>query len=1036
MSDNERPDAEAGEDGPRAFRRRPILALLALGGAGALLDVVSDAGPVGVVGNLLASLFGPGDVAPPASLLAVRPDDGLFVSLSFANLDVRTSLGSPPQLVLHDPATDGLVTIGLTAQSVFEQTSFDNRPPGGEPLPAPTQPVPALVSGPSRLVLRVPAGTAPLTYDLPTLLDLARFSPAVSPAADGTGQPGVPSARQTAIEAPFRLILSPPSAAVFTAAKNPVTRNGRTELWHARAVPRQPDGSPVQTPAQLPVRAIWTPDLVSISDLPPWATNTTEGRAALFPNDRKEIVRKSVTEASALASLMLVSPLGASLDVDAHWTTAGLIGWRHQARLGRDTYVRVENAGCLFPFGFPAEAVTITERVIVGGKAFLRTQQFVVVRRPFVDYPQQPAANPQPFAGRGQPFTRVTTSTLVSPPLFGPIKSGKFVTVAGHDLEPVELRYELTLTTKDGRTITADMPLVFLADADAQTTAAIRPFVNDYNDIVKTPPELRTLRLGGQKVAYVPPVPPADHALPTSAIVLGAGLAAVADTTKLEQAAFPLLGSADVQIEELDALGGPRAPITQLSYQDSIYLQHGFDPAQNSGEVWATLEAPPQNGIQTADAPDQAARFALSQATGGGMVAPEFTVDALSRVHGTVTDLDSIAKNHFNPAIYFKKDAIKLLGAIPLSEVIETDDPNLPALPPTDGNIPKITTNRRGDTVETVVTWNARLKQFPHDTGNLFTFVPGGDRRLRMKVTFTAAPDGSTSSVVRGELRDASLVFLDMIEQPVERLTFETHDGAKPAIELRLGLPKFLGDLRFLARLREYLPALPGGVKIDHTPVGIRAGMTLAVPSVPLGIVLVQNLAVGVLLDLPLTGAPATLAFSFGTREHPFRVTVMALGGGGFLTIGLNTAGGPPTIEGALEFGAAVALDFGVASGSVSIMAGIYLAYGPRPDSQGPPGPSTIVVTGYIRAIGEVSVLGLIHASIEFYLGLTFFKDTSGVAEGKVQGEATLKIRVEVFLFSTTVSVTMRKEIGAGVDPGFGDQISAGDWSSYCAAFA
>jgi hypothetical protein len=32
--------------------------------------------------------------------------------------------------------------------------------------------------------------------------------------------------------------------------------------------------------------------------------------------------------------------------------------------------------------------------------------------------------------------------------------------------------------------------------------------------------------------------------------------------------------------------------------------------------------------------------------------------------------------------------------------------------------------------------------------------------------------------------------------------------------------------------------------------------------------------------------------------------------------------------------------------------------------------------------------------------------------------------------------VTMRKEIGSGVDPGFGDQISAADWSNYCAAFA
>jgi hypothetical protein len=440
-----------------------------------------------------------------------------------------------------------------------------------------------------------------------------------------------------------------------------------------------------------------------------------------------------------------------------------------------------------------------------------------------------------------------------------------------------------------------------------------------------------------------------------------------------------------------------------------------------------------------APTPGQALQFAMSQATGGGMAAPQFAVDALSRVHGTITDLERIAKNHFDPTAYFKNEAIKLFGAIPLNQVIDIDDPlgNLPPLPATDENIPKIRTTRNGTRVDTVITWSAKLKQFPEGDGHLFTFVPATtdpDRRLRLEVRLTASPDGVTSSVVRGELHNASLVFLDMIEQPIERFTFETHNGAKPTIELKLGLPKFLGDLRFLSTLQNFLPALPGGVKIEQTPVGVSAGMTLAVPTVPLGVVLVQNLAVGVLFNLPLTGAPATLSFSFSSREHPFAVTVMALGGGGFLTIGLSTAGGPPTIEGSLEFGAAVALDFGVASGSISIMAGIYIAFGPRPDPKGLPGPSTVVITGYIRALGELSVLGLIHASVEFYLGLTFFKAKG--AEGKVQGEATLKIRVEVFLFSTSVSVTLRKEIGSGVDPSFGDQISAADWSTYCAAFA
>lgn len=1009
-----------GEDGAREFPRRPLLTLLALGGGAVLGGAATEAGPAGLVSDLLAALLGPADT-PQSPLLVARPDDGLLVSLSFTNLDVHTISGQR-RLVLRDPTTPGLVTIGLTAQSVFEQSSFDN----GSSLSAPPQPVPALVSGPSRIVLRVPAGTAPFPYDLPTLLDLARFPLELSPAANG-GQPAAPAVGETAIEAPFRLFLSPTSAAAFTAAKNPVTRNGRTELWHARAVPKLADGTLVLGPATLPVRATWTPDIVSSTDLPDWAT--TPGSAALLPGQRTDIVTNSLTQAPAQASLLLVSPLGASLDLTARWTGDGVVGWQHQAWLGRDTYVRVEEAGFLFPFGFPAEKVTVTQRIIVGGEAFLRTQQFVVVRRPSVDYPQETEL--QPAQGRGQPFTRVTTATLVSPPLFAPITSGEFVTIAGENNTRVRLRYKLTLTTKDGRTVAADLPLVFL-DATHARKDTVGPFVDTYNNDSQTSPELRTLRLDGQKVAFVPPAPPADHALPTSAILLGVGVAG-ADRAG-EQAAFPLLRHADVHIEELDALGGTQGQLTRLSYDDGIYLVHGFGDG-NRGEVWAKLGAVP--AARAADqAADQALRFALSQATGGGMAAPSFAVDALSRVHGTVTDATNIAENKFNPQAYFTSDAITLLGAIPLSKVIEADA--RPG-PPDDENIPKIRTERAGDKVTTVITWQAKLKRFPGGDGNLFTFVPADDeddRRLRMEVRLTTARDGSTSSVVRGELRHASLVFLNMIAQPVERLSFESHNGAKPAIDLQLGLPQFLGDLRFLAKLQEFLPALPGGVKIDRTPAGIRAGMTLAVPSVPIGVVLVQNLAVGVALDLPLTGAPATLSFSFATRERPFRATVMALGGGGFLTIGLSTAGGPPAIEGALEFGAAVALDLGVASGSVSIMAGIYVAYGRKLDAQGREGPDTVVITGYIRALGSLSVLGLIHASVEFYLGLTFVKELDGASEGRVQGEATLRIRVEVFLFSTEVSVTMRKEIGSGVDPSFGDQVSAADWSSYCAAFA
>jgi hypothetical protein len=755
---------------------------------------------------------------------------------------------------------------------------------------------------------------------------------------------------------------------------------------------------------------------------------------SLTPQNRIDIVRKTTTEQPAHASLMLVSPMGASLDLDATWTSADLIGWRHRSWLGRDNYVKVVDHGYLFPFGFPAELITVTERVIQDGIAFQRLRQFVVVRQAVVGYRQDQgpqSTNPQPSDGRKQPFTRATTSTIVSPPLDKDLVPGAFVTVLGQGGQSTPLRYQLTLTTKDTRTVTSELPLIWVNDS-SNNAGRLATLVNAYADTTKTDPALRTLALGGQRVGFVPSATGVDHSLATTEIRLS-GDTAARPVAATELGAFPVLEQAQVRVEELDALGGPQGSTTPLYYDPSVYLPGGFGDInpKNTGDAWAVLKPAPTVPSAKAAPPDPL-KFALSQASGGGMAAPQFAVDALSRIHGTVTDLRNIADNNFDPRAYFTDDnLIKLFGAIPLSQIVQVDQLGTPSLPEGE-NIPKITTKRTGDTVETTVTWNAKLISFTAP-GDLFTFDPGPGERLHLTLKLTAARDGQTSSVVTGELSNADLTFLDMIVQPIKRLRFESHNGAKPHIDLKLGTPRFAGDLRFLANLQQFLPALPGGVTIKQTPTGVQAGLSLAVPSVPMGVVLVQNLAVGVLFDLPFDGSTAKLSFSFCTRDHPFHLTVMALGGGGYLTIGLPMNGQPPAIEGALEFGAAVAIDLGVASGSVSIMAGIYLAFGPKTNADNTSGGNTVVITGYVRAVGELSVLGLIHVSLEFYLGLTFAK-VGG--HGVVRGEATLKVRVEVFLFSTTVSVSMRKEIGAGADPSFGDQISAADWSAHCAAFA
>lgn len=145
------------------------------------------------------------------------------------------------------------------------------------------------------------------------------------------------------------------------------------------------------------------------------------------------------------------------------------------------------------------------------------------------------------------------------------------------------------------------------------------------------------------------------------------------------------------------------------------------------------------------------------------------------------------------------------------------------------------------------------------------------------------------------------------------------------------------------------------------------------------------------------------------------------LGGGGFfgITVGPD---GVEILEASLEFGANVSIDVVVASGNVHIMAGVYLKIDPSENAS--------QLTGYLRAGGSLDVLGLISASIEFYLGFTYI-----FSPCMVVGEATVTIEVHVLFFSASVHASLRREFS---DPqiSFADLLGPADWDYYCDSFA
>lgn len=279
------------------------------------------------------------------------------------------------------------------------------------------------------------------------------------------------------------------------------------------------------------------------------------------------------------------------------------------------------------------------------------------------------------------------------------------------------------------------------------------------------------------------------------------------------------------------------------------------------------------------------------------------------------------------------------------------------------------------------------------------------------------------------------------IELNFEKIEFTVDATAKMNVDVLLNDIKFVGPLSFVETLKDLIPldGFSDPPHLDITPQGIDAGFSMSLPNLAVGMFSLTNLSLGAGFTVPFIGQPLSVRFNFCTREQPFNLTVTLFGGGGFFGITLDPHG-IQILEASFEFGASISIDFGVASGGVHVMAGIYFRMEKDAAS----------LTGYFRLGGEVSVLGIISASLELYLELRY-----EFSSGKCVGKAELTIEVSIFMFSISVTVTCeRKFSGSNGDPTFRDLMgltptlaldaeldtiddsTAYAWREYCEAFA
>ena len=1060
----------------RPLGRRRFLALSVTAAAAAGLAPAGDGGafrPVALPGGPGRAITRPQDqpvlVWEPVNLRLLKAGDSCPGDTSVARLAVADP-ASPAMLIFHFPAQN-------VAERAYVLVDPGLPDASGDESGVIATPVSAALADESRLAFFVPAD-AVIPYTVDGLLGWARFTPSVVPAAARTviGRPGPqqPSATQTAIEAPWGLLLSPDDGAGWAHSAAPVTVAGRTELWHTRL-----DGPGAA------VRAVWTPGFAPgkfpSNDLGP----NPPGRTSLTPRQRYEIVRLSADHSMIVrpngtdapvpyrprpiaVNRLALSTFGAWVDTDGSWDVPikpddldyyfNVEEWLHRATMGRDHYVKVVEAGFLLPFGHRASLVTVTERQFqpvpqqLPGRmtAVNRQRMFVVVREPERSYADTQV---QPYGGRALPWRTVRITTVATPNLAAMSgdhpESATVVTnpqgiAYGKDafwpMVPTasgtqDIQFALEAVDANGNVARFTTPLMFVSGNVSDSVVAMTQIRDQYR---ATSPARRTRPAGGARVGLTSL--PGDSTYPVDAVTLDVELPSPTQTPldiRKQPRFFPTLSGAAVRLDAAQQITGKAPDAVPISWHPG-YLAGLPNPGRIFAKLASALPLPfPGDAI-------------------GALATPDLAATGLSALTGlTGGDLNAGLPGNFDPAAFFAAASPKLLGAIPLTEVIAAVGFDLP------DHLPKLTKVRLPDAVELSYTWRPVVHADRHSI-----FEPHNENGFTLRATATMRQGAAPDVHVVGELTDFTInafgkdSALYLLGITFNRLKFSADNGMKATVDVDVLGVEFFGPLSFINPLQRFLaklglvPAQPSakralaaaaddrppanGPDVSVTAAGIRAGYTLSLPPVPAGVFLLENVSLSAVLNIPFLGDPARVRFAFAERERPFLLTVAIFGGGGFcaLQLGLD---GFERFEAALEFGAKFALDLGVASGGVSAMAGLYLALAK----------DGATLTGYLRLNGYLRVLGLISLSLEFYLGMTWEQSS-----GEVWGQARLTVSVDIAFFSESVTLgpiekrfaggsahsaqrKARAIAAAAGPPRVEDLMSTVDWSDgYCPTFA
>ncbi|SCF19947.1 hypothetical protein GA0074695_4269 [Micromonospora viridifaciens] len=267
----------------------------------------------------------------------------------------------------------------------------------------------------------------------------------------------------------------------------------------------------------------------------------------------------------------------------------------------------------------------------------------------------------------------------------------------------------------------------------------------------------------------------------------------------------------------------------------------------------------------------------------------------------------------------------------------------------------------------------------------------------------------------------------EVLRLSFDGVTFREGSGREPTFEVNGFGVSFEGALRLIKDLQEKVSAALGGSapQIELRADGVSAIFAIRVPDASSGAFLMRNVVVHIGVHIPFRGGSPGVRLSFASREAPFQLSVPPFGGGGYAAIALE--GSKLTeLDISLEFGGMINADFAIVKAEVHALGGV------RSALIG----GDVLLAGYLRIGGSVSLFGLAHISIEMRIELIY----DGV-RNQLAGRATLVIEIDLTLYADSVELDSGLWVFAGGSnppppPDFGEDVAQQGWSAYQGAYA